>query len=142
MDSEIGELIGSCGCGAMTIRAKVPKTYGVCHCRMCRRWTGGVWMGVATSEPPKIEGPLKIWKSSIYAERAICEQCGSSIWHRPKGMKNPILGQGLFDDQEGWVMNRQIFSDEQPEHYAFGERGSSMTGWGAIVAILFGKMPK
>lgn len=142
MDPEKHSLSGCCSCGAISFTAIAPKTYGVCHCQMCRRWCGGVWMGVATTEAPKIEGPLKIWKSSNFAERAMCEQCGASIYYRPKGSDKPLMGQGLFNDQSGWKMTRQIFADKQPDHYAFGDGGPLMTGWGTFIAILFGRMPK
>jgi len=99
-------------------------------------------MGVRTTQPPIIKGPVKIWKSSAIADRAICEECGSAIWHRPLKSKTPILGQGLFDDQEGWQMNRQLFGNAKPDHYNFGDTGLIMTGWGTLVAILLGKMPK
>lgn len=141
-EEKIFDLTGKCACGAVQVKAKVPKTYGVCHCQMCRRWCGGMWMAVYPVEPPVITGPVKIWKSSKYADRAICENCGSAIWHRPLKIKRPVLGQGLFDDQEGWQMNRQIFTDDKPDHYGFGDTGRVMTGWGAIVSIFTGQMPK
>ncbi len=99
-------------------------------------------MGVRPVSPPDIKGPIKIWSSSKLTDRAFCEKCGSAIWHRPLNTKLPTLGQGLFKDQEGWEMNRQIFTDEQPDHYGFGDKGISMTGWGAIISLLTGKMPK
>ena len=142
MPGEGFDLTGRCACGAVTVRAKVPKTFGVCHCRTCRRWAGGVWMGVRTMAPPQIDGPIKIWDSSAFADRAFCEKCGTCIWHRPKMTNAPTLGLGLFDDQSGWTMNRQIFVEEQPEHYAFGDRGVSFTGWAAFLALLSGRMPK
>lgn len=136
------ELTGRCACGAVKLRAKVPKTFGVCHCRTCRRWTSSIWMGVRSIEPPHITGPVKIWKSSGFADRAFCAECGASIWHRPKLAKGPTLALGLFDDQTGWTMNKQIFIEEQPDHYGFGGRGTGFTGWGALWALLSGRMPK
>jgi len=141
-EAETHNLTGRCACGAVTFVANATKTYGVCHCKMCRRWCGGVWMGVRTTKSPQIEGPVKIWKSSKLADRAICENCGSAIWHRPLGTDKPVLGQGLFDDQVDWSLNRQIFVDSKPDHYGFGDTGKIMTGWAAIWTLLTGKMPK
>lgn len=99
-------------------------------------------MGVATTEAPTLQGPVKIWKSSAIADRATCEQCGSAIWYRPLKSKKPVLGQGLFDDQEGWQMNRQLFGNAKPSHYNFNDTSLVLSGWGTFIAILLGKMPK
>lgn len=139
---KIHTLTGRCACGEVSFTAKAPKTYGVCHCSMCRRWCGGVWMGVRTIDPPVIEGAVKVWQSSRLADRGICQTCGSAIWHRPGNTDKLVLGQGLFDDQSGWQLNRQIFVDEKPDHYGFGNTGTVMTGWAAIWMFLSGRMPK
>lgn len=139
--SELHTLTGQCACGAVTFKADVSKTFGVCHCRMCRRWVGGVWMGVRTEKEPKINGPIKVWKSSKIANRANCENCGSAIWHRANIGKSATLGLGLFDDQTGWEMKRQIFIEEQPDHYGFGNKATGFTGWGTLWALLAGKLP-
>ena len=132
---------GRCACGDVTLTAVTHKTFGVCHCRMCRRWVGGVWMGVR-ADNPDINGPVEVWKSSRIAERAKCKTCGSAIWHRGRGSKTYTLGLGLFDDQDGWEMNRQIFIEEQPDHIGFGDKGTGFTGWGVLWALITGRMPR
>jgi len=132
-------LTGQCACGAVRFQVQAIKTYGVCHCQMCRQWTAGVWMGVRVPKHTQIDGPLQVWKSSGIADRGTC---GSSIWHRPKPGGDMVLGQGPFDDQSGWTMNRQIFADRQPDHYGFGDRGVILTAWGTLWALLTGRMPK
>ena len=119
-----------------------PKTYGACDCDMCRRWTGGVWMGVVAHEEPEITGTPQIWTLSRMAERAFCPECGSSIWYRPKVGKTPTLGQGLFDDQADWTRSREIFVDNKPDHYAFGAPAKALTGAATIIAYLLGRLPK
>lgn len=141
-DRAIASQTGRCACGAVKVIANVPKTFGVCHCHSCRRWTGGVWMGVLPVAPPEISGPVACWKSSNIADRGFCRECGSSIWHRPFGTNRPTLGQGLFDDQTGWTMARQICFEEKPDHYEFGTSAPAFTGWGTIVAFLTGRLPK
>ena len=39
---------GSCVCGAVrfTVTSPITET-GACHCGMCRKWTGGVFLSVA-----------------------------------------------------------------------------------------------
>ncbi len=140
--AEVSERTRRCGCGAVSFTARTPKTFGVCHCRTCRRWVGGVWMGVLCEELVNMSGPVETWISSRTADRGFCRRCGSSIWHRSKLMKQPALGLGLFDDQEGRQMVRQIFTNEPPRHYNFGSAVPGFTGWGTLWAFLCGRLPK
>ncbi len=133
---------GRCACGDVRVVAEVTKTYGVCHCRTCRRWAGGVWMGVLAGKTAEIEGPVAVWKSSAWADRAHCKTCGTAIWHRLRATGDTTLGQGLFDDQEGWEMKREIFCNEKPDHYAFGSGALAYTGWGFLWALLTGRLAK
>ena len=42
---------GSCVCGAVRFTITTPiKETGACHCGMCRKWSGGVFMSVAVPE--------------------------------------------------------------------------------------------
>ena len=134
---------GRCACGEVTFTVIAPDTYGACHCEMCRRWCGGVWMGVVCEDVLDVNGPVVDWKSSKIASRAFCKTCGSSIWHKPGHTEKFTFGQGLFDDQRGWRMTREIFSEQRPAHYAFSDRGQvPLTGWATFWAALFGRLPK
>ena len=43
---------GQCLCGAVEFEVDVPmRTYSVCHCGLCRRWSGGPLMSVHCPEP-------------------------------------------------------------------------------------------
>jgi len=136
-------LSGRCACGEVTFSVKAPKTYGACHCKMCRRWCGGVWMGVVCEKVLELDGPVESWISSKIASRGFCKACGSSIWHKPKHSKCYTFGQGLFDDQSEWAMRREICSDDQPSHYHFADSGQkAFTAWGTFIALIFGRLPK
>ena len=42
------ERTGQCMCGAVRFTARdVPGEYGICHCEMCKRWTGAALAAVA-----------------------------------------------------------------------------------------------
>ncbi len=45
-----------------------------------------------------------------------------------------FVALGAFDDQDGWVMAKQIFADRRPAHYAFANRTEEMTGAEVIAA--------
>lgn len=141
--AEVTQQTGQCACGAITFSVRAPKTYGACHCTMCRRWTGGIWMGVVCDEVAEISGTVREWTSSRIGSRGYCGDCGSSIWHKPRHSAKYTFGQGLFDDQKGWTLTREIFADDQPSHYALADTGQkAFTAWGTLVALLTGRLPR
>lgn len=116
---------GQCMCGAVTFTATVTGNFGVCHCEMCRRWTGSALFGVSVPEAAMqiIKGDtIKTIRSSEWASRAFCGECGSGLWYRfDKGVDDgggfevPI---GLFDDPNGFTLTREIFVDQKPDSFA------------------------
>ena len=99
-------------------------------------------MGVLAGKIARIEGPVKVGRSSAFADRAHCETCGTAIWHRFRPSGEVTLGQGLFEDQTGWRMVREIFCHERPAHYAFGGAATAYTGWGFLWALITGRLAK
>ena len=137
------EKTGRCACGQVTFRVMAPDTYGACHCEMCRRWAGGVWMGVVCEDILAIDGPAKEWVSSNIARRGFCPECGSSVWHKPNHTAHFTFGQGLFDDQTGWTLAREICTEVRPDHYALADKGQpAFTAWGTVMAVVLGRLPK
>ena len=109
-------LSGQCLCGAVTITIDgdhVPSP-GACHCRMCQRWSGGIFMCFEASESAeRITGDVVRYASSGFAERAFCPKCGSHLWMRdtdaPGG--NYELMPGLFDAARDWPLRSEIYTD-------------------------------
>ncbi len=79
---------GHCLCGAVTVTvagAHDPRP-GACHCRMCQRWSGGLFLCFnADAEGVTVQGPVARFQSSDFAERAFCAVCGSHLWMRNTG---------------------------------------------------------
>ena len=143
MTSESIMQTGRCACGKVTFSVLAPKSYGACHCRMCRRWCGGLWMGVACDEVHDLSGNINHWKSSRIASRGTCAHCGSSIWYKLRNTEKYVFGQGLFDDQSDWTFTRELCCDGKPDHYSLADTGQkAFTGWGTLWAALLGKLPK
>jgi hypothetical protein len=100
-------------------------------------------MGVVCETVNSIEGEITHWKSSQIGSRGFCAGCGTSIWHKPRNSERYIFGQGLFDDQAGWTLTREIFSDHKPDHYSLArDQQVAFTGWGTLWAIILGRLPK
>lgn len=122
---------GSCVCGAVsfTITTPVSET-GACHCSMCRKWSGGVFLGVQVPKGGiEISGEenLTVYTSSEWAERVFCKVCGASLFYRvtaPGPMNGEMhVGFGTLNDQKDVALTGELFIDLKPETYAFSGDG-------------------
>lgn len=108
-------ITGHCLCGAVTIRvagAHDPHP-GACHCRMCQRWSGGLFLCFnADADGVMVDGPVARYASSSFAERAFCSVCGSHLWMRDTGDETYELMPGLFDAAKDWPLRSEIYSDQ------------------------------
>ncbi|WP_282127768.1 GFA family protein [Roseobacter litoralis] len=109
-------LTGQCLCGAVQITvvgAHDPRP-GACHCRMCQRWNGGVFMCFeAQAEAVTVTGDVARYASSDFSERAFCPRCGSHLWMRDTDTPGTAyeLMPGLFDAARDWTMRSEIYVD-------------------------------
>ena len=107
---------GRCLCGAVTVRlagAHDPRV-GACHCRMCQRWSGGLFLCFsAEAEAVTVEGDVRRHASSPFAERAFCPVCGAHLWMRDTAEAGAPydLMPGLFDEARGWPLRSEIYVD-------------------------------
>lgn len=126
---------GGCLCGAVTYTlSKEPSEIGACHCNMCRKWSGGVYLGMEVSpEAVEIKGAenLTAFGSSPWAERAFCKTCGSSVYYRvtaPGPHQGTYhFGAGTLDDMGDAVLTGELFIDNKPKAYSFAEKTHQMT---------------
>lgn len=122
---------GRCLCGAVTLHVSAHDPHvDVCHCRMCRVWSGGPMMAVTASRAPRVDGEadVAIYASSDWAERGFCRHCGTHLFYRLKSGEHYAIPVGLMGDTSPWEMTLQIFTDEQPQYYAFANDTRTMTG--------------
>lgn len=108
-------LTGHCLCGAVTVTVKGhhDPRLGACHCRMCQRWSGGLFLCFAAHDVAA-EGPVRIYPSSPFAERAFCSICGSHLWMRDTSDGDRVdLMPGLFDAAIDWPMRSEIYVDRR-----------------------------
>jgi hypothetical protein len=115
MSNVTGQFEGHCLCGAVTIRIDGlhdPRT-GACHCRMCQRWSGGLFLCFyAAPEAVTVDGPVTRHASTSFAERAFCATCGSHLWMRNlDGAAGYDLMPGLFDAALDWPLRSEIYTD-------------------------------
>lgn len=94
---------GSCLCGAVKVLAKIKSNQvDVCHCNMCRKWTGGPLFAIECGEEVNFEGSdnISVFDSSEWAERGFCSKCGTHLFYRLKQQNYYALPAGLLDDEE------------------------------------------
>ena len=128
--SEANKQTGGCLCGAVRFTKKNPNTkVGACHCGMCRKWGGGPYMEVNCGTDISFEGEdsISVYSSSEWAERGFCKNCGSHLFYRLKASQEHMVAAGLFDDQEHFVFESQVFIDKKPSFYSFSNKTKDMT---------------
>lgn len=110
----MSRLEGRCLCGAVRLRVDEPQAeVRACHCGMCRRWTGAAFFAL-TAEPDRVavEGPVRVYRSSSFAERAFCEHCGSHLWMRDDGAAYELM-PGLFEAAKDFPLVSEIYIDHR-----------------------------
>jgi len=119
-------------CGAVKLMARGVSDEGsACHCGMCRRWSGGPFLGVSVKSLEPIEGEAMTIQSSEWAERGFCATCGSSLFFRITapgkfhGMTS--IAQGALDDSSGITVTTEWFHDLKPEGYALAGDAKRVT---------------
>jgi hypothetical protein len=130
---------GGCLCGSIRYKAVPEKDeMDVCHCGMCRRWSGGVNMSVpCNSVEIEDESELGRYVSSDWAERQFCKRCGTSLFWRLRegGDGHVAVSYQSFDDVTPFFFAEEIFIDEKPAAYAFAGERPRKTGAEVIAAF-------
>ena len=124
-------LNGRCLCGAVKFQATPQGAeMTVCHCVMCRRWSGGTFTAIDCTGALKIEdaSALGVYRSSEWGERCFCKQCGSSLFWRMQDGSHISVAAQAFDDPAQFAFTTEIFIDEKPANYAFANQTKKLTG--------------
>jgi hypothetical protein len=139
MNASGRQLSGGCLCGAVRFTA-APRDheFGICHCSMCRKWSAGPFFALECGASVRVEDPaqLGIYRSSEWAERCFCKQCGTPLFYRLVGKDFHAVSVEAFDDRDDFALTSQIFVDEKPAYYDFANKTKTMTG--AEVFAAFG----
>jgi len=127
--TEAKDRTGSCLCQVVKFKTTCESGVGACNCSMCRKWNGGPQMAVPCGESVSFTGEqhISIYKSSEWAERGFCQQCGSHLFYRFHGNQHMMLA-GAFDDAEDFKFGTQYFIDDKPAFYSFANETQDLTG--------------
>jgi len=132
---------GQCLCSAVRFDATIADAaMGACHCAMCRRWSGGVFLSVACTYIVMADpDALGIYASSEWGERGFCKNCGSSLLWRSKDGAHLAVSIQAFADPGAFPFVTQIFIEEKPASYHFSEATRDMTGAQVFAAFAPGQ---
>jgi hypothetical protein len=133
---------GNCLCGAVEFETSLPGHIDACHCKTCRSWNGGPFIGADFREGItfiKDEG-LVWYESSEWAKRGFCKTCGSSLFYRLKSDPNFwSIAAGTLDLPEGLTLGKEIFIDEKPDYYNLAGEQKRLTGAEAFAEFTSGE---
>ncbi len=106
---------GHCLCGAVTITVAEHGGFtGACHCRMCQRWSGALFVSFnAPAAGVTVTGEVARYQSSPFAERVFCPKCGSHLWVRNTDVADAPYDfmPGLFDAARDIPLTSEIYTD-------------------------------
>ncbi|WP_397471683.1 GFA family protein [Rheinheimera sp.] len=121
---------GQCLCGKVKISASSANSkVGACHCGMCRRWGGGPLLAVDCGTGVSFEGEqyIRAFRSSDWASRGFCSECGTHLFYRLSQNGQYIMPAGLFEQADDLVFDHQVCIDSKPGYYSFAEQTHNMT---------------
>lgn len=116
-----------CLCGAVSITAEHDGSLTACHCGKCRTWGGGAAFALSARNLD-INGAEYIgrYRSSDYAERCFCKQCGTHLFVQA-GEKYLVVNAGLFTDNADFKLANQIFIDCKAPYYTLADDTPKLT---------------
>lgn len=119
---------GKCLCGAIEVVTDDKNEVDICHCSMCRRWSGGPLFTVHGTEGVKFIGSEpSAYRSSDWAERGFCPTCGTHLFYHLLPADVYVLMAGLFQEQN-FQLTTEVFIDEKPPFYELKNETQKMTG--------------
>ncbi len=121
---------GTCLCGLVTVTiSKDAQDLGACHCKYCQKWAGGPFFELECGTQVEFTGEehVKTFKSSAWAERGFCSECGSHLFIRDVRSGEYGISPGLFSGDNGFEFRRQVFIDHKPSYYSFSNETTNIT---------------
>lgn len=112
---------GQCLCGEVSFEIEETSEVAVCHCGMCRKWSGGPHMSLE-SKSVQITGKdhIQRYASSEWGSRSFCKQCGTNLFYQLNADPQTFyLNSQLFDFPAQAQIVSEIYVDHKPTFYPF-----------------------
>jgi hypothetical protein len=116
---------GSYLCGAVAFEVdKIPESYRACHCNACRKSGGHYWSAFSVANEDfrfTEDRGLKWYRSSDWAERGFCKECGASLFFKPLGKDIIEVAPGSIDGPTGTMLAGHIFVAFKGDYYELAD---------------------
>lgn len=113
--------IGSCLCGAVRFELDaVPPQFRACHCSQCRKTSGYYWAAFSVPESDlrlTETAGLRWFKSSDWAQRGFCKECGSSLFYKLDDQATIEVAPGCIDGPTGTRVAGHIYVADKGDYY-------------------------
>lgn len=124
---------GSCECGAVTYEVSGDMRPSVaCHCTQCRKTSGHYWSATQVENGQlkitKSDG-LKWFRSSDWARRGFCQECGSSLFWQRDGEGKTSIGTGTLDGATGLKTAKHICVATKGDYYELADGLPQLEKW-------------
>ncbi len=120
----------NCLCGKVTVHIEsIPQKFTVCHCSSCQVWGGGPQLMTFCGTSVIFEGRafVKEYRSSPWATRAFCTECGTHLFSRFIADNSYNIPVGLLPSHKKMEMDVQYFIDQKPKYYCFSNQSKAMS---------------
>ena len=120
MPNDTPRYTGQCLCGAVRYAVRGPLTDPhACHCGQCRRQSGHYVVGTEAKREDFAlteTRSLSWYRSSEWARRGFCAECGSVLFWDDGG---DLVGinAGSLDQPTGLKLANHIFVDDKADYY-------------------------
>jgi len=116
--NEIPPFEGGCLCGAVRYRATAAPVRGViCHCPQCRRHSGApalAFVHFPAKDFTWMRGAPKLYRSSEFAQRGFCADCGSTLsMHEEVLAHRMLIAVGTLDEPNRVRIEDHVWTKDQ-----------------------------
>lgn len=127
LEVSYSETIFHCSCLCTEIEYDVSLAnlnLGICHCSMCRKNTGGTGFSFFYSlEKPTFtkQSSLTLFNANGTAERAFCNQCGSTVYYHHLSDGGYCIPSGVIDDldESNVTFGKEWCLTDKPNYYSY-----------------------
>ena len=124
---------GACLCGSVqyTLFGDLRPSVA-CHCSMCRKTSGHYWSATQVEDQNLLltrSDTLRWFRSSDWAERGFCGQCGSSLFWRMDGEGMTSIASGTLDLPTGLTTQKHICVADKGDYYAIEAGPEQLEKW-------------
>ncbi|MGB1240010.1 MAG: GFA family protein [Pseudomonadales bacterium] len=127
------KLKGSCDCGGVQFEVTgLREGITVCHCSQCRRLSGHQWAATHAAYSDvnfTQQSGLKWYRSSDWASRGFCGECGASLFYRMNDEAGVGIAPGCLEAHPALYVEKHIFVKDKADYYHIGDNAPQISDY-------------